>query len=64
LGAIAFSLGVPLLLESWWALIPGLLSVILFLVRTHLEDLTLQEELSGYVDYTDKVRFRLIPGLW
>jgi protein-S-isoprenylcysteine O-methyltransferase Ste14 len=64
LGAIAFSLGVPLLLESWWALIPGLMSVILFLVRTHLEDQTLQEELPGYSEYAQKVRFRLFPGFW
>lgn len=64
LGAILFSLGIPLLLESWWALIPGALSVILYFVRTALEDQTLNEELSGYKEYAGRVKFKLLPGVW
>jgi protein-S-isoprenylcysteine O-methyltransferase Ste14 len=64
LGAIAFSLGIPILLASWWALIPGFLAAVLLVLRTHLEDQTLQEELSGYVEYTTVTRYRLIPGMW
>jgi protein-S-isoprenylcysteine O-methyltransferase Ste14 len=64
LGAILFSLGIPLLLESWWALIPGLISVVLYFLRTALEDQTLSEELGGYREYTERVKFRLIPGVW
>ena len=64
LGAITFSLGIPLLLASWWAVIPGLGSVILYFVRTALEDQTLKEELPGYADYTKQVKYRLIPGIW
>lgn len=64
LGAILFSVGVPLLLESWWAVIPGLASVVLYLLRTALEDQTLMEELPGYGQYVDQVKFKLIPGIW
>lgn len=64
LGAILFSLGIPFLLESWWALIPGVLSVILYCVRTALEDQTLIDDLKGYEDYSTRVRFKLLPGIW
>ena len=64
LGTLAFEVFTPLLLGSWWAWIPGLLSATLLLVRTALEDRTLQEELAGYKTYAQQVRFRLIPGVW
>lgn len=64
LGAILFNVGVPVLLGSWWALIPGLLAAVLLLVRTSLEDQTLIAELAGYAEYSQKVRYRLIPGVW
>lgn len=63
-GAILYELAVPVLLASWWALIPSGLSVILLILRTALEDKTLQDELTGYVDYARQVRQRLIPGVW
>ena len=49
----------PLFLGSWWALIPGGLGILGLVVRTVLEDHTLREELSGYVDYAARVRYRL-----
>jgi protein-S-isoprenylcysteine O-methyltransferase Ste14 len=55
---------IPLLLGSLWALIPGSLIGVLFVVRTALEDKTLQKELIGYSDYAKRVRYRLIPGIW
>jgi len=64
LGAIMFSGAVPLLLSSWWALIPGIGSIILYVLRTSLEDQTLQDELPGYSDYVEQVNYRLIPGVW
>ena len=64
IGAMIFSLGIPLMLGSWWAVIPGVFSVILYIVRTALEDRTLLDELPGYVDYAQSVKFRLIPGVW
>jgi protein-S-isoprenylcysteine O-methyltransferase Ste14 len=64
LGASIFSLGIPLLLGSWWAFIPGVGSMALYVIRTGLEDQTLQEELPGYQEYTRGVPYRLIPGIW
>jgi protein-S-isoprenylcysteine O-methyltransferase Ste14 len=55
---------VALELGSWWALVPGALIMLLFVVRTALEDRTLQEELPGYSEYAERVRFRLLPGVW
>jgi protein-S-isoprenylcysteine O-methyltransferase Ste14 len=63
-GAIVYELAVPILLASWWASIASGLSVILLILRTALEDRTLQAELTGYVDYTRQVRYRLAPGIW
>ena len=63
-GVLLMSLGMPILLGSWWALIPGILNIGLFVLRTDLEDKTLQAELPGYPDYTRQVRYRLIPGVW
>jgi protein-S-isoprenylcysteine O-methyltransferase Ste14 len=64
LGNLIGCLGQPLLLGSWWAFIPALLTVLAFAVRTYLEDQTLQKELPGYADYAKHVRRRLIPGIW
>jgi len=61
---IPFMLGIAFLLGSWWALVPGLLIGVLFLIRTALEDRMLQEELPGYREYAQKVRYRLFPGIW
>lgn len=64
IGTIAFELATPIMLGSLWALIPGGLAALLFVVRTALEDKTLQEELDGYQDYAQRVRYRLLPGIW
>lgn len=64
LGTMLYELAVPILLASWWALIVGWLNVILFIIRTVLEDRTLQAELIGYDDYAHRVRYRLLPGIW
>jgi protein-S-isoprenylcysteine O-methyltransferase Ste14 len=64
LGGIIFTLSMPAMLGSWWALIPAVLSCIALVFRTKLEDDTLQKELRGYVKYTEKVRYRLLPRVW
>ena len=46
------------------ALVPVALVMALYVVRTALEDRTLQAELSGYRDYAQRVRYRLLPGVW
>jgi protein-S-isoprenylcysteine O-methyltransferase Ste14 len=57
-------IGVPILLGSFWALIPGVAAAVLISIRTSFEDRTLRAELPGYVDYVQRVRWRLIPGIW
>ena len=63
-GGILHHIAAPLMLGSWWALIPGGIGALLFVIRTALEDKTLQDELPGYADYTVKTRYRLVPGIW
>lgn len=63
-GIMISILCVPLSLGSFYALIPGSLIVFLFVLRTSLEDKTLYEELPGYREYAERVRYRLIPGIW
>jgi protein-S-isoprenylcysteine O-methyltransferase Ste14 len=63
-GFILQSLGTPILLGSVWALIPGIMAATLLIIRTSLEDRTLQAELPGYRDYVQEVRYRLVPGIW
>ena len=64
LGAILYELAVPVLLASWPALLISGLSVILLIIRTALEDRTMQAELKGYVEYVRQVPYRLLPGIW
>ena len=64
MGAILYELAVPFLLASWWALIGSGLTIILLILRTALEDRTLQAELAGYGEYAQQVRYRLLPGIW
>lgn len=64
IGTIVVELAAPVLLDSIFALIPGVLNALLFVVRTALEDRMLQQELEGYAEYASQVRWRLLPGLW
>lgn len=61
---VFFFPAIPLLLGSWWALIPAVIIMGIFTLRTYLEDKTLQAELPGYKEYAQKTRYRLIPGVW
>jgi protein-S-isoprenylcysteine O-methyltransferase Ste14 len=56
--------GIALELGSWWALIPAAVIVIVFVIRTVLEDRTLQAGLPGYTEYAQHTRYRLILGIW
>lgn len=64
LGSLVASLGMPLLLDSIWAFIPVVIFGAFFIIRTRLEDRFLQENLPGYREYAQKVRYRLLPGIW
>lgn len=63
-GGIVFSIATPLLLGSFWALIPSIAAAALLVLRTYLEDQFLQTNLAGYGDYATHVRYRLLPGVW
>ena len=63
-GNILSLFGIVLALSSLWALIPAVVAVIIAVIRTVLEDQTLQDELPGYRDYARLVRYRLIPGIY
>lgn len=63
-GYIVSFLGASLALGSLWAIIPAGFIACLLVVRTVLEDRTLQDELPGYRDYAQRVRYRLLPDIW
>jgi protein-S-isoprenylcysteine O-methyltransferase Ste14 len=64
LGIIVGFLGLPLVLSSWWSMIPSAVIAGLFVYRTYREDQMLIGGLAGYAEYTTRVRYRLLPGLW
>jgi protein-S-isoprenylcysteine O-methyltransferase Ste14 len=63
-GALLTYLATPLFLDSAWAFLPTLFTTVLYVIRTALEDRFLQDELPGYRDYAQRVRYRLLPGVW
>ena len=63
-GALLTYLATPFLLGSWWIFLPVFMVLVILVVRTSLEDRTLQEKLVGYREYAGKVHYRLIPGIW
>jgi protein-S-isoprenylcysteine O-methyltransferase Ste14 len=63
-GAILLYAATPVFLDSQWALLPALAFSASLVLRTALEDRTLQAELPGYREYAQTVRFRLLPGIW
>jgi protein-S-isoprenylcysteine O-methyltransferase Ste14 len=64
LSGILWMSSIPLILGSLYAFIPLTLYGALMFLRTYLEDKTLREELPGYADYAERVKFRLIPWIW
>jgi protein-S-isoprenylcysteine O-methyltransferase Ste14 len=63
-GGIIFILATPLMLGSWWALIPAIVVCGGIAVRLLDEERFLASNLAGYADYCQRVRWRLLPGLW
>jgi protein-S-isoprenylcysteine O-methyltransferase Ste14 len=62
--AVLLFVGIALSLGSWWALIPAGFGSLVLVLRTVWEDRTLHAELPGYAEYAQRVRFRLVPGVW
>lgn len=63
-GALWTYLAMPVLFDSIWAFIPAVFLLGVLVLRTSLEDRTLQAELPGYKEFTQKTRYRLFPGIW
>lgn len=63
-GALWMYLAIPPYFGSLWGLLPALGLIAVFILRTALEDKTLQDELPGYKEFTQKTRYRLFPGIW
>ncbi len=64
LGAIIGYLGMPLIVGSYLSYVIVGVLIGLLIIRTYYEDKTLQNELNGYKEYTQKTKSRLIPGIW
>jgi protein-S-isoprenylcysteine O-methyltransferase Ste14 len=63
-GNVLALFGIVLALSSVWTLIPAAVATLISVIRTALEDRTLLEELTGYPDYAQRVRYRLLPGVY
>ena len=57
-------LAIPLVLGSWWALLVMSPCVLLLALRIRNEEQVLHQGLPGYTDYTERVRYRMIPWVW
>jgi protein-S-isoprenylcysteine O-methyltransferase Ste14 len=54
----------PIVLGSWWALIPAFVFPFLMVLRIRSEEAFLRKELPGYEEYAKRVPWRLIPGIY
>jgi len=64
LGIILVILGGPLLLESIMSIIIGMCITSILIIRIYGEEKMLIEELDGYIEYMQKVKYRLLPCIW
>jgi len=63
-GGLLAAFGTPILLDSLWTFGVVALYTAILILRTALEDRTLQAELPGYAEYVQQTRYRLFPGIW
>lgn len=63
-GTFVMMIGTPLALGSLWALLVVALAVPVLVARILDEEKALIDELAGYRDYTQQIRYRLVPGVW
>lgn len=63
-GTTVLLLATPLRLGSGWALVPAAGAILVLILRTVLEDRTLHAELAGCQEHAQRVRYRLLPGVW
>jgi protein-S-isoprenylcysteine O-methyltransferase Ste14 len=63
-GNVIMMVGIALALGSYWGLVVVIPGLIVLALRIRDEEKLLQEELDGYREYTQKVRYRLVPYMW
>jgi len=63
-GNVIMMVGIPLALGSYWGLVFVFPGIIVLASRIRDEEKLLQHDLDGYREYTQKVRYRLVPGMW
>ena len=63
-GALILMVGMPLALDSYWGLVTLVPGVAVLVLRIVDEEKMLRQELAGYDEYTTKVHYRLVPGVW
>jgi protein-S-isoprenylcysteine O-methyltransferase Ste14 len=63
-GALLYLLGMPLALGSYWGLVPFVAMIPFLIWRIFDEEMMLTRELEGYGEYKQRVRYRLVPGVW
>jgi protein-S-isoprenylcysteine O-methyltransferase Ste14 len=63
-GTLIMMIGTPLVLDSYWGLVATVLIPAVLAARIDDEEKMLRQELDGYAEYTQKVHYRLVPGVW
>jgi protein-S-isoprenylcysteine O-methyltransferase Ste14 len=63
-GVLIFYLTSPIALGSWWAFLPAAVIFPILVIRILNEEQVLERDLPGYKEYKQKVRYRLVPGIW
>lgn len=64
LATLLLFLSMPLILGSWWAVIPFLFYIPIIVVRTLDEERLLLAELDGYAEYCTRTKWRILPFVW
>jgi protein-S-isoprenylcysteine O-methyltransferase Ste14 len=63
-GNIVLMIGIPLALGSYWGLLFVIGGLVVLVTRILDEEKVLTQQLAGYIDYAQRVRFRLVPYVW
>jgi protein-S-isoprenylcysteine O-methyltransferase Ste14 len=64
IGTIVMGIGIVLGLGSWWTLLILVVQIPVLVIRILDEEKVLEKDLTGYKEYEQKVRYRLVPNLW
>ena len=64
LAIILWAVAIPFVFGSLYMMIPSFIISAIIVIRTYLEDRMLKERLSGYMEYSNRTKYRLIPYIW